>query len=241
MDSNVDFLCEFYCLNYRNVERKKSMIDRFVKLDISCNFYDGVCLEEDERIKKFNMGCSSCMYGHLDMIYQFYNNTNKPYGIFCEDDIFIHKDFKDLLSIIIKDFEKMKLDVLLFGYLCTFKISEQYHDFHLKDISISYSDSFPYKYHNYNNDIWGTQMYMISRENAKKILDKYYVGYLEKQINDPSLQPFSADWTITKDGNRALLFPLITIEDGKTNHEHPGQHNLHFFSYYNNYIEGVHI
>ena len=65
------------------------MIMRFQYLDLSFNFYEGVDLFTDPRTKEFNISASSCMYGHLDMIYKFYFNTNKKYGIFCEDDILI--------------------------------------------------------------------------------------------------------------------------------------------------------
>jgi len=135
----------------------------------------------------------------------------------------------------------LKLDVLLLGYLITFPISQHYQEFQLKNNISTFTENFSFNYHEFNNDIWGTQMYMISRENAKKILDKYYVGYLEKIVTDSSLTPFSADWTITKDGNRALLYPLLVIEDGKNIYDHIGQHNLHYYSYFNNYLEGIHI
>ena len=240
---NIDEICYFQCLNFKNDGKKKSMKERFIKLDISCNFYQGCDLEIDERINKYKIGSSSCMYGHLDMIHQFYYQSNKKYGIFCEDDILIHKDFKILLPKIIHDFEYLKLDVLLLGYLITFSIHEnnQYLDFQLKNNESFKTENFSFHYHNFANDIWGTQMYMISRENAKKILDKYYIGYLEKTVLDSSLTPFSSDWTITKDGNRALLYPLLVIEDGKKKYDQIGQHNYHYYSFLNNYIKGTHI
>jgi GR25 family glycosyltransferase involved in LPS biosynthesis len=241
MFQNIDDICDFHCLNFKNEQRKISMEKRFLTLDISCNFYEGCDLEQDIRIKEYKIGPSSCMYGHLDMIYQFYYQSNKPYGIFCEDDILIHKDFKKILPKIIQDFNYFKLDVLLLGYLITFSISEYYNEFPLKNNIYTKTEVFPFNYHEFNNDIWGTQMYMISRENAKKILDKYYVGYLEKTVKDSNLIPFSADWTITKDGNRALLYPLIVIEDGKQNYDHNGQHNFHYNSFFNNYLEEIHI
>jgi GR25 family glycosyltransferase involved in LPS biosynthesis len=238
---NVDELCEFYCLNYNNLERKVSMTERFEKLGISCNLYEGVSKEDPRILENCYLQAVSCMYGHLDMIQQFYN-TNKPYGIFCEDDILIHKDFKQLLPRIIKDFDYLKLDVLLLGYLVTFKISEQNHIYGLKSTELTFDKEFPYKYHEfYSNSIWGTQMYMLSRENAKKILDRYSVGYLEKKMLDDSLTPFSADWTIVKDGNRAVIFPLITVEDGKSCYKDGGQHNFHHASHANHYIKDVHI
>ena len=67
---------EFYCLNYNNPERNKSMAERFERLDISCNFYHGVG-KDDKRFENIIINLPySCMYGHLDMIYNFYYNTN---------------------------------------------------------------------------------------------------------------------------------------------------------------------
>jgi len=227
---------EFYCLNYKNPEKKESMSHRFQSLDISCNFYDGVDGEDKRLLNRCDF---SCTYGHLDMIYQFYHNTQKPFGIFCEDDILIHKDFKQSLSKIIEDFPLLKWDVLLLGYLITHNIRDtHYHGFDLiKNESFSNEESL-YQYYHYPDETWGTQMYMLSRENAKKILDKYYVGYLEKSLQDNTLTCFSSDWTITKDGNRMLLFPLLVIEDGKSTYDHGGQHWFHYHSYLNNYREG---
>jgi GR25 family glycosyltransferase involved in LPS biosynthesis len=230
---------EFYCLNYNNSERRESMLQRFKTLDISCNFYDGVG-GEDKRLEGIPLnGCAfSCMYGHLDMIYQFYHNTTKPFGIFCEDDILIHKDFKQSLSKIIEEFPVLKWDVLLLGYLITHNIRDSYYyGFDLIPNQSSSKEEFPYNYYSYPNEIWGAQMYMLTRDNAKNLLDEYHVGYLEKTLRDNTLTCFSSDYTITKNGNRMLLYPLLVIEDGKKIYDHGGQQWFHYHSYLNNYRE----
>ena len=91
---------QIYCLNYNNETRRIKMEKIFNELGMDCFFYNGVDFS-DERINKYNniisdhtKKCWSCMYGHLDMIHKFYYNTDKEIGIFCEDDIYIHKDFK---------------------------------------------------------------------------------------------------------------------------------------------------
>jgi hypothetical protein len=71
----------------------------------------------------------------------------------------------------------------------------------------------------YPNDSWGTQMYMISRKQCIYLLDKYTNGYLERSLENPEMIPFSADWTITKEGKRALLYPLRVIENGSMEYE----------------------
>lgn len=225
--------CEIYCLSYNNEERKKLMESRFVQLNLRVNFYEGVDVNTDERITKYEKcykQCWSCMYGHLDMIYKFYNDTDKEFGIFCEDDIYIHKNFSDKLTEITEKFRVLNLDVLLLGCLITEKIQDYHHGFQVLDSTPNH------KYHCYPDHVWGTQMYMISRNNAKKILDKYYNGYAEKTLEDGnSLTPFSADWTITKDGNRAIIYPMVAAEDGKSFYEHWGQNEKHKQAHLHNY------
>ena len=168
------------------------------------------------------------MYGHLDMIYQFYYQTDKPYGIFCEDDIYIHKDFKKSLDTIEKDLKKLQLDMLLIGYLV---INNTGNNQKLINVDTEL------KYYTYNDELWGAQMYLLSRSYAKTLLDKYSNDYLERRLIDNNMKPFSADWTITKDTkNRALLYPLIVVENGKKTYTHYGQQMFHYHSFYNKHL-----
>lgn len=226
---------QFYCLSFNNPVRKENMQRRFDTLGIDCIIYEGVP-PEDHRIASLENAHQrtiwSCMYGHLDMISDFVHNTDKEFGIFCEDDIYIHKDLKQLMPKLMTDFNHLQLDVLLLGYLLYFKIEKNnyFHDYSLKDNSSSSDNSSIYSYHNYPDSVWGTQMYMLSRESAKKLLDKYDFssGYAEQTLHDPTLVPFTADWTLTKDGNRALITPILAVEDNQTNYEHHGQRNFHW-------------
>jgi GR25 family glycosyltransferase involved in LPS biosynthesis len=226
-------LCEIYCLNYKNEERRALMQERFSTLNLKCNFYDGVDTNVDERITKYEQcykQCWSCMYGHLDMINKFLNETTKEFGIFCEDDIYIRKDFGILLQDVTIKFREMNLDVLILGYLTSHKVEHWHDGYSYKHNSI---DSDDFKYHNYPDHVWGTQMYMISRSYAKFLIDKYYTDYAEKSLEGG--KPFSADWTITKDGNRCLIFPMLAVEDGKTRNCDLGQDIFHQSCHLYNY------
>lgn len=207
---------KIFCLSYNNPDRKLSMQTKFEQLGIDFLFYDGVNLNDSRIHPESYKKCWSCMYGHLDMIKIFYNDSTLDYGIFCEDDIYIHKDLKNFMPQIIKDFKALNLDVLLLGYLVPFQIKSYYNGFHLKNNNLK---SEGLKYHNFADDVWGTQMYMLSKKHARTILEKYDVlsGYALKTLTDNTLTPFSADWTITKEGNRALISPCLAVEDGKSN------------------------
>ena len=223
---------QIYCLNYNNETRRIKMEKIFNELGMDCFFYNGVDFS-DERINKYNniicdhtKKCWSCMYGHLDMIHKFYYNTDKEIGIFCEDDIYIHKDFKKHINDIINNFNELKIDVLLLGYLLPFKLdpSIQYWGFDKKNLNI---DNNSFQYYNYPNDVWGTQMYMLNRTYAKYLLDKYSNDYAILTTKNSELTSFSADWSITKDGNRALIQPMLAVEDNKITYDHHGQMDFH--------------
>src|SRR3989338_3448600 len=180
-------------------------IEKFKKLNIPCEMYENIDSSVDERIIKRDL-CDgtkkawSFTYGHLDMINKFYH-TDKLYGIFCENDIFIHNSLPLQLNTIINEIEELNLDILLLGYLINYDISN--------NLNISNKSNLNFKYYYYPNDLWGAQMYLITRKYAKFLLDMYYYNYADKTINDKSLVPFSADWIITKNGNRALIYPML--------------------------------
>ena len=60
-------------------------------------------------------------------------------------------------------------------------------------------------------------MYVLSKESAKILLDKYGLGsgYREKSLADRTMRPFASDWTITKHGKRALIYPMLAVENGR--------------------------
>jgi GR25 family glycosyltransferase involved in LPS biosynthesis len=190
----------FYCLNF--YENKRPEIKkRFDYLNIDCFFYKGVSFL-DERIQKYEYKkVASNIIGHIDMIKKFLN-SDYEFGIFCEDDIYINKELINHLPNICDDFKKLNLDILLLGYLLSFKINDYNPHFKLLHNNNNLS------YYTYNDELWGTQMYMYSKKQAKYIVEKYNNDYNNTEV------PFSADFILTKDGtNRALITPIMAIED----------------------------
>jgi GR25 family glycosyltransferase involved in LPS biosynthesis len=219
------------CLNYKNNNRKIEMKRRFDTINLGCKFFNGVdysdkrILENADKMDEATKRVWSCMYGHLDMIHDFYYNTNKEFGIFCEDDIYLHKNFANYLPRICLDFISLKLDVLLLGYLLQGKPNE-ISDFSLKQLHINGS---PFTYYSFPDYVWGTQMYMLSRKHSKYLLDKYYDvnGYAKESLTNNFITPFSADWTLTKEGNRAVINPILVVEDNMTEYSDFGQAEFH--------------
>ena len=241
---------QIYCLNFNNPERKNNMIRRFESLNLDCIFYDGVNKSDcriSQSIDDHSKKIWSCMYGHLDMIHKFYYDTDKEYGIFCEDDIFIQKNFTENLPKIVSDFKELNLDVLLLGYLSAFRITGPTGDFHMKEINKTddvgmYAPSC-LTYYSFPDYIWGTQMYMLSRSHSKYLLDTYYSEYAEQSITNNNMIPFSADHILTKNGNRALITPIVAIEDNSTFYDASwgGQLNFHNNCFNLHYEENMFI
>lgn len=211
----------YYCLSYKNL-RTADFQKVLSKFNITANIHSGV-LHDDPRLAqltndKLKRVWSTC-YGHLDMIHQFYE-SGKAYGIFMEDDIIIRNDFMKQLPNILQNVKEQNLDILMMGYLCENEI-DGYCNFP------TMFTSGPFKYLAYPDNTWGCQMYLLTRTYAKTLLDKYYHGYAERTLSDQSLTHFSADWTITKDGKRMLLYPLMAIEKFEERYENGDQMRAH--------------
>ena len=226
--------CQAYCLSFNDEEKKINMIRRFNQLHIDCILYEGV-QHNDSRLINRNLSLSflrewSCCYGHLDMINDFYLKSDKPYGLFCENDIHIHKDFNIIFSKIMTDFNLLNLDILLLGYLTPFVVDKKHINFNLKRDTRRKP---PFSYHDYPDNLQGSQMYILSRKYAKNLLDKYYKDFADKTLYNDNIF-FTSENIITKDGNRALISPVLAVEEKKNQNEyhikcHETHYKKHFF------------
>ena len=216
------------------------MLARFTTLDIDPVFIKEVELT-DTRVSKYEVNNDikrtwCVMIQHLDCIRDFYNNTNEKYCIVCEDDIHISKNFCKDLPNIIKNFDNLNLDVLMLGYLLSYKIQND---------SINHKHYFPiikknnnHIYHKYPDDIWGTQMYLITRKYAKLLLDKFTIEFAFNNIGNINYNP---DWIITKNGNRALIVPMVAVEEGINISDCYNQNIFHKKCYEINYDKNLYI
>jgi GR25 family glycosyltransferase involved in LPS biosynthesis len=203
---------EIYCLTYNNPKRKEDMTKKFKELKVKYTFVESMDFN-DPKLKNIDNDQKkvfSCTFGHIKMLKEFYYNSTYDYGIFCEDDININRNFNNLMPLILIEFEKLKLDTLLLGYLINIKIPT--------------NDNF-HRLYFFDDNLWGAQMYLLSKTMIKHIIDKYDSGeYAEKTLKDNTMCPFSADYIITKQNynTRMLIYPPIAIENGKSTLEHYG-------------------
>ena len=233
--------CALYCLNFKNEVRAESMKKRFTGLNAV--LHPGVPVS-DPRIAGRGLiphteKCWSCMYGHLDMIREFAENDSRNYGIFCEDDILIDANFKARLEHVLVDFEAMQMDTMLLGYLITYPIVGDSNGSYAKVgqsiyVDLETTETTTFRYYEYG-DIWGTQMYLLSKKQAIRIVEKYANGYADHFLanSDTVFPPFSADWSITKEGKRCIVYPMLAIEDGLTSYsdDEGGQRDFHMMAH----------
>jgi GR25 family glycosyltransferase involved in LPS biosynthesis len=213
-DNIINSKIDFYCLNFQNENnRRQRMNKKSIYFQIPFRFYSGVTkidprisFIEDENIRR----SASICYGHLDMMNHFVKNSSKEFVVIMEDDIIIRKTFCDDIIKSLDIFIKYNYDILLLGYLCHNPI-DTYSNFYQLPTEHS-SEEFKI-IDDYPNDCWGAQMYMLSKSQCKELLSKYSVGYFERTLYDSTLLPFSADWTITKEGKRCLLYPQRAAEE----------------------------
>jgi len=204
---------DFYFLSREGTDRDARMIHRFNTLMIPAQRVEWV---SNDWLKQKGYDRYSCPWGHFKMLSQFVNNSTKEFGMFFEDDVYLSKDLPTDLSFLINNMKKYKLDVLLTGYLI---------DRH--PCKIDNSSIMTVGFYKFDNELWGSQSYILTKNHAKYLLNKYNENYLDRCLAGEKLVPFSPDWTITKDGNRAIVYPMYAVEEGNINSDHQGQINFH--------------
>jgi GR25 family glycosyltransferase involved in LPS biosynthesis len=210
---------DIYVLCYDNIQREENMIRRFNEVGTKVN----IC-RFTENDKRYNMLVDAnypypngCFLNHLAMMEEFYNNSSKEFGIFLENDVFLKKTLTKDLHNACSKMKQLDLDVLLIGYL----INNTPEAFGCQLID---KDDFNNGYYKYNDELWGTQGFILTRAQVKYYIDKYTVEYI---IDPNTKETISADWVYTKNGNRALLYPPLVVEEGTINGTHEGQIQFH--------------
>jgi GR25 family glycosyltransferase involved in LPS biosynthesis len=232
---------KFYCINYKDENRREKMQNRWNLLDLHLKFVDPVETTDKrfdivrEKNPKRELRDWAIMLQHLDSLRDFVLKKEGEYVIVCEDDIMVSKHLPNDLPEIIETYEQLDLDVLLMGYLIPYKITDDNHYYPLKERNYKYS------YHGYPGDIWGSQMYMVSRKHAEILLQKYTVenAVNSSESSEPSepSEPFSPDWTLTKWGNRAVIYPMVALEEGDTKCNWDSEIDYHQKCFKMHYVE----
>ena len=228
----------FYCINYKDEHRRNKMAERWTKLDLPLHFVPPV-ESDDPRLSNTEIDITkekrtwAIMLQHLDSIRHFIEETDKEYCVVCEDDILVSKYMKMDIQEIVKTYEKLDLDVILLGYLVPYVIQDDNHYYPLKERNHMFS------YHDFPDDLWGSQMYLVSRKHGEALLDKYTVQYALETMHTEI--PFSPDWTLTKWGKKAIVYPMIALEEGDTKCDLDCEISYHQRCFKRNYVERIFI
>lgn len=231
----------FYCINFNDDARRRKMVERFSSHNIKLEFVNPVYTTDerlnvgDENVINQYKRTWSIMLQHLDTIRHFVENTENDYLILCEDDILISKNMTNDLPAIIDNFEELKLDVLLLGYLMHFKLDKNQTHPEFPIIKSAEEADGRYTYYGFPYHLWGSQMYLINRKHAVFLLNKYDINYALADLN----RPYNPDWTLTKDGVRAMIYPMLAVEEGVTKTDHAGQNSFHQLCFETNYDEQI--
>jgi len=202
------------------------MTDRFRAVGHPVQWVDPVPLT-DPRIGSEDKRTHAIMYNHLDMIKAFLNG-GADYGIFCEDDIFIRRDFATSVLVAIDGYRRLGADVMLLGYLPNYKaFTYSVNGNHsLVEPPFAFLSVFP--------DLWGSQMYMCDRAGAQRLWDACCTA---ERVSGP----FSPDWVLTKFGKPVAIYPMLAVEEGVVVTDHVGQRNFHQACLTENFDKDLHI
>ena len=77
----------------------------------------------------------------------------------------IHKNLNDIVNQLINN-KSQDFDIILLGYLLNYKLSSS-------DNSKKNYINDKYDLHSYNDELWGAQMYLISRTYAKYLIENF--------------------------------------------------------------------
>jgi GR25 family glycosyltransferase involved in LPS biosynthesis len=235
-----------YVVNYCDEERRDRMAKRFHQMGLPVHFSDPVHAK-DPRLyvegQDMTGRTASIMLQHMDCLAHFLEHTQAAYCIVCEDDIMISKNLAKELPEISKTFDRLTLDVLLLGYLWPHDIASDWNP-HFPHMGESRgSEGQRYEYTGYPDDLWGSQMYMVSRSHAQVLVKRYSPDYMVRELDEgETRQPYNPDWILTKKAERrAIIIPMLAVEEGDSKLGGDGEHAFHWSCREKNYVEGLHI
>ena len=215
--------------SYKNEERKGRMTRRFEVLGHPIIWVDPV-LVTDPRITVEDTAKRpyAIMFNHIDMIEKFLKESTAEYGVFCEDEIYVRRDFDRTIQVAIDGYKRLGLDVLLLGYLTNYKA------FTCSVHCCHHAVEPPFAFLSVEEGLWGSQMYMMDHAAAQRVYDGTCTP-------DRVSTHFSPDWTITKFGRTAAIYPMLAVEEGHVVSDHQGQINFHRECVRENYDPELHF
>jgi GR25 family glycosyltransferase involved in LPS biosynthesis len=163
-----------------------------------------------------NDGTKGCCVSHLKAIKAWYNNTDEPYGFFCEDDLSLETveywnfTWEEMIQNLPEDWESVQL----------LSIRSDFGEIKLRD--------------RYWDD-WSATAYIVKREYAKKLIDTYcQEDSFHLEIPNQEIMPLIENILFTSLG-KTYTYPIF-VEDinfestfvGTDDDVNNGQKNNHY-------------
>jgi hypothetical protein len=195
-----------YCLNYGD-KRTATITASFAAVGLSdkVTFYSGIDVSKMKKANNYLPEVNCGMYkawsatmGHRKMMKIFLETSDAEFGIFCENDIRLHKNIKKEIPYYLEKFQELNLEILLFGYLLTDKKTE----LSGKILSNIYDI----------NSVPGAQMYLLTRAKCEEFVKKYDINYLIASQYHPDKYFTFPDMIFTKHGRKAAIYPMLAVE-----------------------------
>lgn len=193
-----------YCINLRSrPDRQQRMMDRFNEQKISFEFVEAIS-KESHLIKFYrpdnggNSGEVGCFASHLKAIRRFLEGKD-PWGIICEDDILLIKDFSTKLSQLVSQIPDNTQLVTLSYFVHNWNQFKWTNEANRLFLSPAKSTL-------------GTQMYLIHYTYALGVIDKFdkpHFGLGPSQTQNI----LRTSERIVQNSQGLLSYPLLAIED----------------------------
>lgn len=150
-----------YISLHESEDRRENLHNQFNKYNVtnfrpflSKRYEEGDHIFFGSQLHHLDGGSKGCVVSHLEMIKEWYNNTDEDYGFFCEDDLSLDPvqywnfDWEDFIEKLPEDAECVQL--------CS--IRESYTDIKLRNREA--------------ND-WCVTAYIMTREYAERVINRY--------------------------------------------------------------------
>ena len=216
-----NFPSVYYVSLEESTDRQKNLEEQFgeygiiPKAIISKRFAESNDIITGKYSHTLNDGTKGCVVSHIKAIKEWYENTNEDYAFFCEDDLSLetveHWDFTwdEFIESLPEDADCVQLLTIRSNF-DSFEIRERYWD------------------------DWGASAYIITRDCAERMINKYIINGVYNLELDNDIQPLIENILFTN-GGKSYTIPLFVEEVkfqstfvGKDDDVKDGQKNNHY-------------
>jgi FkbM family methyltransferase len=216
-----NFPSTYYVSLEESVDRQKNLERQFEEYNIiptsiiSKRYSESDDVVTGKYAHTLNDGTKGCVVSHLKAIKQWYENTDENYAFFCEDDLSLETiqywnfTWEEFIESLPEDADCVQLLTIRSNF-DSFELRERYWD------------------------DWGATAYIITRDYAERMINKYIHNGVYNLELDNDIQPLIENILFTNSG-KSYTIPLFVEEVkfqstfvGKDDDVKDGQKNNHY-------------